>query len=526
MAATDNLELSRLALQGQLDSAKTAVERNRMGQFATATQLATEVVNCATALLPPRAGVRFLDPAIGTGAFYSALLRTVPEDRIASAAGYEIDGHYGKDATALWGHTELRMKIEDFTRAVPPEGEGERANLLVCNPPYVRHHHMPPEEKLRLRALAERTAGVRLSGLAGLYCYFLFLAHPWMSEGGAAAWLIPSEWMDVNYGDKVKEYLLTRVTLERIHRFDPDEVQFEDALVSSAVILLRNCPPAAGHHVEFTYGGTLTSPRLSSRVPAEALRGARKWTKFPQRSRRAAPPESGLKVSDLFKIQRGLATGANEFFILPAEKAEGLGITAEFLTPILPSPRYLPSDEVAADADGTPLLDRKLFLLTCDLPEAAVEARYPSLWAYLREGVRAGVNDRYLARSRSPWYSQEERPPAPLLCTYMGRRVAGREGAFRFILNHSKATAANVYLLLYPKPILRKELERNPDLLRAVWEALNRISPEQVMGEGRVYGGGLHKMEPRELGNVSAEELLSVVPQDAAGAGGQKSLFG
>jgi hypothetical protein len=513
MAATDNFEVSRLALQSRLDASKTSAERNRMGQFATATRLATEVVSCAAALLPSRANVRFLDPAIGTGAFYSALLRTVSEERITSAVGYEIDGHYGEDAAALWGDTVLRTKIEDFTRVMPPQNDREKANLLVCNPPYVRHHHIPAEEKLRLRALAERAAGVRLSGLGGLYCYFLCLAHPWMREGGAAAWLIPSEWMDVNYGEKVKEYLLTRVTLERIHRFDPDEGQFDDALVSSAVVLLRNCPLAAGHCVEFTYGGTLSNPRLTSRVPVEDLRGEGKWTRFPHNCAKKSRSESGSMLSDLFKIQRGLATGANEFFIMTEEEATGRRIPQEFLTPILPSPRHLTNDEVGAASGGVPLLDRRLFLVTCDLPEAEVKANYPSLWAYLRKGVEAGVNERYLAKHRSPWYSQEKRPPAPLLCTYMGRNLSKRGGAFRFILNHSKATAANVYLMLYPKPALKKELERDQGLLRSIWESLNSIPAEALTSEGRVYGGGLFKMEPKELGKVSAEGLITLIPR-------------
>ena len=48
--------------------------------------------------------------------------------------------------------------------------------------------------------------------------------------------------MDVNYGKAVKHYLLSRVTLLHIHRFDPNDVQFADALVSSAVVWFRNKP--------------------------------------------------------------------------------------------------------------------------------------------------------------------------------------------------------------------------------------------------------------------------------------------
>jgi hypothetical protein len=47
----------------------------------------------------------------------------------------------------------------------------------------------------------------------------------------------------------------------------------------------------------------------------------------------------------------------------------------------------------------------------------------------------------------------------------------------------------------------------DPDLIRRVWEALNRVTPEQMLCEGRVYGGGLHKLEPRELANVAVPEI-------------------
>jgi adenine-specific DNA-methyltransferase len=72
-------------------------------------------------------------------------------------------------------------------------------------------------------------------------------------------------------------------------------------------------------------------------------------------------------------------------------------------------------------------------------------------------------------------------------------------------LNNSNAIAANVYLMLYPKPILADALLRQPSLKRDLWLNLNNISDEALISGGRVYGGGLHKLEPKELGNMFVE---------------------
>lgn len=98
------------------------------------------------------------------------------------------------------------------------------------------------------------------------------------------------------------------------------------------------------------------------------------------------------------------------------------------------------------------------------------------------------------------------------LCTYMGRHTAAGRHPFRFLLNHSLATAANVYLLLYPKPVLADLLQASPERRQAVWRALASITPDMLLGEGRVYGGGLHKMEPSELASVPAEIVLRALP--------------
>jgi len=507
--AIAGFEARRLALQAKLDARKEAAERNRLGQFATPTRLAVAMLRYAKAQLGKREKVRFIDPAIGTGSFYSALLEVFPKTRIGAAVGYEIDPHYGVPAAELWRDTGLDIRLEDFTRAEAPEDAG-KFDLLICNPPYVRHHHIINGEKQRLKMRTQEACGIKISGLAGLYCYFLGLSHAWLKDGGLAGWLIPSEFMDVNYGAAVKRYLLDKVTLLHIHRFDPNDVQFVDALVSSALVWFRKDPPPIGHQVRFTYGGSLQRPKLDRLVPVETLRRDPKWTHYPIKE--SYESTNGPVLGDFFKIKRGLATGNNSYFILSAERIAQRGLPMEAFKPILPSPRYLLDAEVKADEKGNPILERRLFLLDPPWPEEEIRTRYPKLWAYLEEGKAQGVAEGYLCRHRKPWYKQENRPPAPFVCTYLGRSDKRNGRPFRFILNNSQATAANVYLMMYPKPPIERVLQNNPELKRQVWTFLNEISAIAMLAEGRVYGGGLHKLEPRELGNVPVRFILDLLP--------------
>jgi adenine-specific DNA-methyltransferase len=503
----DNIEQQRCLLQAQLDGQKSQAERNKLGQFATPTQLACDVLNHGLALLPSATPLRFLDPAIGTGSFYSALLETSSGRPLQSAVGFEIDPHYGEPAKALWTGTSLSIILADFTLQLPPSSDNERASLLICNPPYVRHHHLNPDDKTRLHAAAKQASHVALSGLSGLYCYFIALAHGWMSEGGIAGWLIPSEFMDVNYGRALKAYLLHEVTLLHIHRFDPNNVQFDDALVSSAVVWIKKSKPPANHRVTFSYGGTMQQPTVHKSVSVEDLERTDKWTRFPRQD--VQSEHDGYRLGDLFTIKRGLATGDNSFFIVDETKAQSLKLPSKYLRPVLPSTRYIKADEINADAAGMPLLDKRLYLIDCDRPEAEVQQDEPALWAYLQTGLHS-VAQGYLCRSRRVWYAQERRAAAPIVCTYIGRSDhAGRP--FRFLLNNTRATATNVYLMLYPQPLLAQQLAIYPSALRQLWQALNEISRETLLGNGRVYGGGMHKLEPKELANVPADELAALV---------------
>ncbi len=499
--ALEQLEARRQAAQRAINGTMSDAERNRLGQFSTPPGLATDILEACRKELDPATPIRFLDPGGGTGVFFRALIEAFGSDRIHSAVSYEVAPEIANAARKLWSRCGLQVRCEDFTRADPAGDHAGRHNLIVCNPPYSRHHHLGRETKTRLRRRVRELTGLQVSGLAGLYVYFMLLAHEWLEDGGIAVWLIPSEALDVNYGAALREYLSSHVCLLRLHRFSATDVQFDDALVSSCVILFKKAHPAPGHVVAFTSGGALGEPESARGVTVADLRERRKWGPLLKAAgagevRPSAPAE--LAVGDLFEVRRGIVTGANDFFVLERRQAAELGLPRALVRPVLPSPRHVQTEVIRADKKLWPLVEPSLALLDCDLPRGQIERDHPELDAYLRVGERRRINERYLLSRRDPWYRQEVRAPAPLLCTYMARR-GSKAPTFRFIRNHSSAIALNVYLMMYPKRAVQVLDARRPGLLDRLHDALRSLSDDLLVSAGREYGGGLHKLEPAEL---------------------------
>lgn len=504
-------EHNRADAQRVADASKSAEERNRLGQFSTPFPIASHMVLNALKALPRDEPVSFLEPALGSGVFYSALRQQATTTQISSAAGCEIDPVYSDIAQAVWAPLGLRVLDCDFIAFASEPGNFGRFSLICTNPPYVRHHHLQSEQKVALQSLVMQRLGLQVSGLSGLYIYFVLLADAVLSDDAVASWLLPAEFLYVNYGRVLRDYLTSRVTLLSIHHFNPDDVQFDDALVSSCIVTYRKARPPSTSSCAVSYGDYI-DPQERRTISLSELRGLSKWTMshFDKNGSSSGAP----RLKDLFSVRRGIATGANKFFIIDSDTAAQYEIPSLFLKPILPSPRYLSEPIIRATVDGLPDVPGFRYLLDCHLPPDEVRRQHPGLWRYLEEGMARGIPDGYLCAQKEVWYYQERRESAPFLASYMGRSNGNRECPIRFFVNLSDAIVANVFLNLYPTPELAACLDGDMDRLIELGMALNNVPSECILHAGRAYGGGLHKIEPKEL----LEVQLTSAPAWAAGA--------
>jgi hypothetical protein len=94
MIAYENnlIESQRQAIQTEIDTRKSAAERNRLGQFATPNALAVDIARYVQSVLGQnKKSIRFADPSIGSGSFFQRLsLFSAPGESAAPSESNSI----------------------------------------------------------------------------------------------------------------------------------------------------------------------------------------------------------------------------------------------------------------------------------------------------------------------------------------------------------------------------------------------------------------------------------------------------
>lgn len=499
----DYQQLSSLKVRGSRRDTQPPLWHNGTSEvgydIATPPEIAQEVVETALALHGEGA-IDFGDPALGRGRFFAELVSQAGS-RLDSARGIEIDRRLARFAASLWTEEGLEVTHGDFLGITLNSDR----SLVVANPPYQRSQDLSSVAAGEWRAAIAQDLGLAVSPRSDLYVYFILHAHAWMKHGAIAAWLIPSEFKFTLYGATLREYLTNSIQLERIHTYDHKSSLFADARVTSTVLLFRNCTPSSRHRIRFTSGGSLAHPMYTTMLTVGELHGLTRWPLGAAAiASVGAVASEAITLGDLFETKRGIATGANQYFVLTDEQRIQLEVPDRFVIPVLPKSRDLPGPVVYAKRDGSPDLRSPHWLLSIDAKIETLEVDHPRLYEYLKSAMQA-IGHRRIVSSRALFARQETRPHTPFLFGYMSRG----ETSLPFFLNRSRATYLNNYIGLYPRFDLRLAAATGIDDIQ-ILAMLRELGHDEVVQRGRIYADGLRKIEPRELRTLVLPDRMGI----------------
>ncbi|SHJ20756.1 adenine-specific DNA-methyltransferase [Tangfeifania diversioriginum] len=435
-----------------------------------------------------------LEPAIGLGVFSRALL----ERNDIKIKGFEIDNTIltkSKEIFADYDNIDFILKDYMFN------DWDNKYDGIICNPPYFKFHNY--DNKTIIKEIGTRLS-IKLNGFTNLYSLFLLKSIHQLNKNGRLAYIVPSEFLNSDYGKLVKTELIKKKILRHLIIIDFKEKVFDDALTTASILLCSN--DTYSNRVKFTYVNKLTElnkvEELIANYPVindeantyflHELSPDVKWRKYYQKQKSTAF-KNLIPFARVGKVVRGIATGANDYFTFSKSKAVENGINDKYLLPCICKALDV-KNKFFTKNDFVKLVNnnRKVFLFD------AIGSNEDKVKDYIKKGEKLGIHQKYLTSCRTPWYSIENRPPAPIWVSVFNRT------GLKFIRNEANISNLTTFHCIYP---VQSNLFDNIkiDLLFAY--LITDVAKEIFEDNSREYGNGLQKFEPNDLNKAQMLDL-------------------
>ncbi|MHA1619850.1 MAG: HsdM family class I SAM-dependent methyltransferase [Promethearchaeota archaeon] len=352
---------------------------------------------------------------------------------------------------------------EPIVREMP-----SRFDVILANPPYIKQEKIP-NKKVMIKNLPiyaayrshislpthptrptsdqkskskNKTPKVKLglTGKTDYYGYFLWYSTYFLKEGGRLCFIVPNKWLDVKYGEKIKEFLLQKFQLRAIIGFEKNV--FPNAQVSTVILVADKCQAPdlrANTKTQFlllqkspnisqiqnwinsnpsnTDASLKSSPDGSSpsgslyeffndipgikrtEITQRNLNPQEKWSiKYIYQSQFSQIVDSCQLISldngVISRVLGGIKTGANDFYFPSSEKINQFGIPSKYLKPGIRSGRSIPKSFIV-DKDVNPFLS---------IPANYIKGTNPNLDEYIQHGKEVEGYPKRPSVIWKPWY--------------------------------------------------------------------------------------------------------------------------
>lgn len=414
-----------------------------------------------------RSNLSIFDPSFGNGALLSAA------ERACVQSGHKSN-IFGCDKSpcdnVLFDHSNWILAKCDYFKYQPQI----EFDAILMNPPFVRHHLIDNQDRIEYQSVINPY--LRLIGRADLWAYFLVRAVTQLNPGGCIAAILPWSFIQAEFSVAIRKWLYPKFKNIRILTLSQRHFEkCKERIILMWLFDYGNGPAT----VNIAHSPTITSDINYVSIPQSL------WTSPIVSFLSGDDIEDILnqykltlgwhKLEEHAKINIGVVTGADEYFILPENEFKQRRLNLKLGIPILSSSKELKG----LDFNGYWPSKR----LLC-LPK---DPTMPQYYDYIAEGLENNYHIRAHSKLREPWYSIKKPDFPDAFFPYRSAHTP------YMVYNNSRFLGTNSIHSIF---LNNMSLNERKWLQVAILSAPSQLSIEAY---SKTYGDGVLKIEPHSL---------------------------
>ena len=438
------------------------------GVFYTPDTVARELASGARNCVPNSRRLRILDPSCGDGALLKATRKLLGERQIY----HGCDIFHPPKTADLSKWKFIRSNFFSYS-------DDFKYDLVIANPPYIRAGLLTSKEKDK--RFSEFKDFAPVSRMCDLWAYFLLKGCMHLNEGGTIAAVVPWAFFEAEFAHPLREWFakkfkVVRVLVLKDRLFEKTEKQVLLVWMSGynnanrAIQIGFSDRAASSHKYTKLNGRKWNSSSLITDVGLDTANVIEEFEAF------------GLQpISEYASVSIGTVTGANPYFIMPEEIAEGRGFGHSARIPILTS-----VDELSG------------LLANVEPRKALIQFSRMTRKrkSYIRLGQKQNIHlrshcERRCTNGNREWYRVSPGPIADAFFTYRIAKIPYMS------LNTKSLHCTNALHKVYFDDGVTREQRK-----WVVLSVLSDFSQLSLERYGRHYGNGVLKIEPSALKNA------------------------
>lgn len=442
---------------------------------------------------------RILEPSCGDGVFLESMAE-VPAARNAEVMGFELE-----PAEAAKAHDRARSAGSKSTTILNEDFLGwsirsmwssnVKFDAVLGNPPFIRYQYLP--EPFQANAeLIFKGLGLPFTKHTNAWVPFILASLKLLRPGGRLAMVVPAEIVHVTHAQSLRSYMGHECS--RIVIVDPEDLWFEGTLQGAVILMAEKkldpdelteglgiYPVKGRAFVNLNPSDVFRAPKA---INGETVAG--KWTRalLDVSTRSLFNEISGHKdvhrFKDIAKVEVGIVTGANKFFLVSDETVE-LNKLHKWAYPMFGRSEHCPGiiyddrQHKANAKKGSPTN----FLWFKDGFEGLDE----NARSYIAQGEAENLHARYKCRIRTPWFK------VPSVHYSEIGMLKRSHNTPRLILNQLGAYTTDTAYRIKSYGVAAEQL---------VGCFINPLTALSAELESRHYGGGVLELIPSEINKL------------------------